>query len=256
LSGISRIGSNGSVSRDTPSTGHDAIEAREKFKMLEAQGSSAKRNPKVDQVAKLYEKQFLGEMLKAMRSTVSFSDATKPTMAENIYRDQLDEQYIEAWGDQGGIGLSDLIYDQIMDRYFNQGGGRDLKQQGPITLSDRDVTRVLRVRPSQGESAKPNEVPLRVEVSSSDSRSATQVKAPWDGEIVLASKVDGKSAVTMRHPTGLRSTLIFDGVLASEVRPGQSLEKGGTVGILSPEIHSFFWNLKTPSDTQAGSLIR
>ena len=76
----------------------------------------ADREPQVDMVAKLYEKQFLREMVKAMRSTVSFSEMTKPSMAEDIFRSQLDEQYVEAWGDKGGIGLGDIIYESLMDR--------------------------------------------------------------------------------------------------------------------------------------------
>jgi len=203
----------------------------------------------VHDVAKLYEKQFLREMVKAMRGTVSFSDATKPSMAENIYRDQLDEQYVESWGDNGGIGLSDLIYDQIMERYFNGGDRERLRQQGPIALTDRDIARVSRVASSSAAApVSALQAPLRVEVKPSESGAPVRVQAPWNGEVVSNSRVGDKTAVTLEHENGVRSTFIFDGVAGGGVEPGRKIDRSGTVGVLSPEINSFFWNLhKAPA---------
>src|SRR4051812_7776266 len=82
--------------------------------------TKAGENPRLREAAKLYEEQFLGEMVKAMRKTVSESDFLKPGMGEKIYRDQLDQQYVENWADQGGIGLADLIVEQFQS---NQGQG-------------------------------------------------------------------------------------------------------------------------------------
>ena len=71
-------------------------------------------------VAALYEKQFLREMVKQMRSTVSESELMPTGFAEKYYREQLDHQYVESWGDTGGIGLGKMIYDQLLDRYGAQ----------------------------------------------------------------------------------------------------------------------------------------
>ncbi|RYX78137.1 hypothetical protein EON76_06965 [bacterium] len=56
-SSISRIGGNGSINRDTASAGHDAVQ-REHDKQFAT--AKPQRNAKVDEVAKMYEKQFLG----------------------------------------------------------------------------------------------------------------------------------------------------------------------------------------------------
>lgn len=254
MSSVGRIGSTGGVSRDTPSGGHDVVDRKFSQELAELGGNSARadakpaRNQKVDEVAKMYEKQFLREMVKAMRGTVSFSDTTKPNMAENIYREQLDNEYVESWGENGGIGLSDVIYEQLMDRYFD-GGAKSLKQQGGIQLSDRDVLKVSRMRNESLESPVSKQVPLKVELKQSADGTAAQVKAPWDGDVVAKTRLDGRTAVTLDHGPGVRSTLIFDGVPGADVQPGARIEKGRTVGVLSPEINSFFWNLNRTSSS-------
>lgn len=72
---------------------------------------------KIRGVAELYEKQFLRDMVKQMRSTVSFSDVSKPSFAEGYFSEQLDQEYVEKWGDGGGIGLGDMIYQQLISQY-------------------------------------------------------------------------------------------------------------------------------------------
>jgi len=237
---ISRIAPTGSVNRDTPSAGHEQLE--------KAEQRAQARNPQVDQVAKLYEKQFLQEMFKAMRSTVKHTE--EPSMAQRIYQDQLDDQYIEAWGDNGGIGLSDMIYEQVMEKYFGGSTTQAMRKQGPVALSDRDVVRVARVNQAPGQTSN-SQVPLRVEVRPSNSSGSAKVQAPWDAQVVQSTKVEGgKMAITLEHGQGLRSTLVFEGVPAAEVQPGQKLNKGQTVGVLSPEAKSFLWNLNQPAQRE------
>jgi flagellar protein FlgJ len=261
VSAIGRVGGSGTVSRDSASSGLEAADrARDEaagFLPLDSRGRAqargqAPRNEKIDEVSKLYEKQFLREMVKAMRSTVSFSDVTKPSMAENIYRDQLDEQYVESWGDQGGVGLSNMIYEQLMEKFFggsDSDAGAALKKQGPIALTDRDVSRVARMPSAVPNS---NQLPLRIEVKPSPNGGPVQVHAPWDATVVAKAQVEGgKTAVTLEHLPGVKSTVIFDGVAASEIEPGKKVSKGQTVGVLSPEKSSFFWNLSRVSSARS-----
>lgn len=233
MSGIGRIGSAGAVNRDTPSSGLEAQERRDTIE--------EKRNPQVEEAAKMYEKQFLREMVKAMRGTVSYG-AMKPSMGESIYRDQLDDQHVESWGELGGIGLADVIYNQVMERYFTSPRGRGLKNQNPsLPLSNRDVLRVVRPKSQTGG----DQVPLKVELGPNKDGSPTRLKAPWDSEVLSNVRLDGgKTALTLGHGPGLSSTLVFDGVAGAGLQPGAKVEAGRTVGVLSPEIRSFFWNLR------------
>ena len=244
-------GSIGKISGLDPASAGVSTAGEKMLRQREDTLNPGERDAKVDEVARMYEKQFLGEMVKAMRSTVSESEFTKPSMAEKIYKDQMDEKYVEQWGDTGGIGLSNIIYDQIMQRYFgastNDTARAELRQQGPLKLSNRDVLKM-----SEMPSERPNQAPLKVELkkgrtSNPDAgdkpAAAAQVQAPWDSTLLTQTRLpDGKNAVVLDHGSGFRSTLIFDGVPAA-MKAGQKIDKGTTVGVLSPEINSFFWNL-------------
>ena len=83
-------------------------------------GVPAQAPPSLDdqlhKAAKMYEKQFLDEMMRAMRKTADPSSITKPSMAENIYTDDLHSQYTEKWVESGGNGLADVIYKELKEK--------------------------------------------------------------------------------------------------------------------------------------------
>ena len=239
MSGIDRIGSSGKVSRDSSSAGLEAQARREGDELRAQSRTSEPRNARLDEAAKMMEKQFLREMVRAMRGTVGFG-ALKPSMAENMYRGELDNQYVESWGDGGGVGLADLIYDQVMERHFNSKELRPLKGQ-PIPLTDRDVSRVMRMKSNAGK----EQVPLRIELKDSALGEPAKIQAPWDADVLSNTRLEGgKTALTLQHGPGLRSTLVFQGVASAGLEPGTKVQQGRALGVLSPEIRSFFWNLR------------
>ena len=241
-----------------PSTGREkAIRAREDQLNFAAPATenpprvapgASPRNEKIDEVAKMYEKQFLREMVKAMRGTVSDSGLVPQSMGEKIYRSQMDEEYVEQWGNSGGVGMSDMIYTQIMDRYFKKpDAAKALGSQGPLKITNRDIARALRL-----EGGRPQQTSVKVEVKNSGEigQGAAQVQVPWDATLVTKTKLpDGKNAVVLDHGSGLRSTFIFEGV-STALEPGAKLQRGTSVGVLSPDMNSFLWNM---TDVEAGS---
>jgi flagellar protein FlgJ len=182
-----------------------------------------------------------------MRGTVPESEFNKPSMGEQIYRGQLDEQYVEVWGDRGGIGLSDLIYNELMEKILGQGTPGEERPRGPIELTDRDISRVTRLKTSA-----PRQAPMKVEIQPSADGGPTRVLAPWDSRVLMQTRTEGRSTVLLEHDGGLRSALIFDGVPATLV-PGTVVKKGAPVGILSPEIKNFFWNLSAKPSVKNAS---
>ena len=86
--------------------------------------SAEELNQKLKDVGQMYEKQFLRELVKAMRTTVPESDFMKKTQAEQIFQEQLDHQLVEHWGDRGGIGLGDMISKQLVEKYGKNTGGK------------------------------------------------------------------------------------------------------------------------------------
>lgn len=319
---IGRIGSHRAVTREDGSDGHEKdpnkLDPRANMNMRKI---DPRVEAKVRDVAKMYERQFLGEMFKAMRSTVHETDT--PSMAQNIYQSQRDEQYIDAWSEKGGIGFSNIIYDQVMERFFGAAQGAPLKKQGMIPLTDREVSKVSEVKngvttaiipklpeasaapPISGEkrtfentepmpaptpspaadtrsvservaagehfpesatarepkspretetdTVTPNaqtnprsQTALQVEVKPSPTGSPARIMAPWDATVVRTAKLDGaRTAVTLEHGHGLRSTLVFDGITAAGIKSGERIPRGEAIGTLNADAKSFLWNLAT-----------
>jgi len=86
----------------------------------------------INKAAKMYEKQFLQEMIRAMRSTVDDQNGfMKPSMAEKIYKDELFEQYAEKWVDSGGNGLADVIAKELKEKILPSQHSRYLPKAAP-----------------------------------------------------------------------------------------------------------------------------
>lgn len=197
------------------------------------------RNQKVDDVAKLYEKQFLREMVKAMRGSGELG-YEKPSMGEKIYKEQLDNEYVEAWGDQGGVGLQNVIYDQIMEKYFDKSSGMK-SLGGMMKLTDKDISHAKPLPTNQK-----SQMPLKIELKENQDGTPTHIQVPWDAKFVSQSKMlDGKTAVTLEHKAGFKSTFIFDGVFSAHAQNAE-IKQGDSIATLSPETKSFFWNLTGP----------
>lgn len=206
---------------------------------------------KLRQVADLYEKQFMREMLKSMRSTVSESGLVKTNQAEKIFRDQLDDEYVNQWNKKGGIGLSDLIYDQLVEKYGAQMGinkNKLEKPNGPIHLSEQDQFRATRIPNPSGEQKgiqyrldkkTGSDSPLAVD---SEERPQIQILAPWNGQVVKKYILDGdEQALEISHENGLVSRLNFRG--SSQLQIGDQVQAGGHVGLLNDDAKMYFWNI-------------
>ena len=67
---------------------------------------------------------------------VDFRDFSKKNNAEKIFQEQLDEEYTSQWNKTGTFGLSEMIYNQLLDRYSAELGEKTIeKPSGPIELS-------------------------------------------------------------------------------------------------------------------------
>lgn len=94
-------------------------------------------NQKVREVADLYEKFFIKELMRHMKSGLNEDGGIiKKNNAEKIFSEQLDEQYSEQWNKRGGFGLSDMIYDNITERYGAQAGGEAKSKDGLAQVKD------------------------------------------------------------------------------------------------------------------------
>ena len=78
------------------------------------------------------------------------ADLSKRILPKKIYNSELDQQYVEMWGDQGGIGLVDLIYDQMKDKIFP-----DQNIQNPRTFTHSKL-RALQSKDDQSDALTHN----------------------------------------------------------------------------------------------------
>ncbi len=135
---------------------------------------------KFHEVADLYERHFIREMMKQMRSTVHKSDFIKQNNAEKIFQDQLDDQYATQWGKSGGVGLSGIIYDQLMQKYGSQFGLKPKieKPVGPIDLNSKsNFTGAV----MQSASEKNNSTTFKIQT---DASQRAELKNPWAGTLL------------------------------------------------------------------------
>lgn len=208
---------------------------------------------KIREVSQMYEKHFLGEMMKAMRSTVHEGGFIQSNQAEKIFREQLDQEYVDKWGAKGGIGLADLIYNQMVDKYGVQMGIKSPmeKPQGPLPLKEKDLFTAKSFQQKTG--AKAQGLSFRFDkniLGATDGNKPTPVSNPWDG-VLLDKKNLGNEEMLMdiNHDNGLRSQLVYKGV-PSGLKIGDKIQAGETLGVLSPEAKTFYWHTQTGPQTE------
>jgi len=211
---------------------------------LRAPPQQKSMDEKLKDVSQMYEKHFLGEMMKAMRSTVHEGGFIQSNQAEKIFREQLDDQYVEKWGEKGGIGLADLIYKQMIEKYGVQMGLKAApnKPQGPLPLSEKDS---FTAKPFHKNSQNPN-ISFRFERNpQTGNGKPLEVSSPWEGTLLgKKTLLTGETLMEINHDNGLKSQMVFKGVPGA-LKEGSKIQAGETVGLLSPEAKTFFWHTQT-----------
>lgn len=218
------------------------------LKQKSLQGQEAET--KLREVADLYEKHFIKEMMRQMKSTVQESGLIKKNNAEKIFEEQLDDQYSGEWNKRGGFGLSDMIYDQLVNRYGEQFGIKERlsKPQGPLELNKRSTLKSLddesgktfEIRPLNKTDQKENATsvtspPNTVAIASPNtmpikSIDMVAIKSPWAGTLQARNRLeDDKTSIRIKHDNGLESLIMIQGGADEETRhlsPGDVLAAG------------------------------
>ncbi len=208
---------------------------------------AAEMDRNLREAAKMYEGHFLDQMVKAMRSTVPREEGLiKQNMAEKIFTEQLDQQYVQGWTNKGGVGLADLIYSQVKERYmattkkdFSQPHQAlpiaPKKDPGGLRSPDSIQMKMLPIGPG----AKLN---YRFEVPD-PSGSPFEAQSPLGGSVKEARALgEGWNLVRLDHGQGLESELTFPGAM-TELRPGEAVEAGLKLGVLDSGRPVLAWKL-------------
>lgn len=224
------------------------------------------KEAKLRDVADMYEKHFLREMVKSMRSTVSEGGLIPTNAAEKIFREQLDEQYVENWSKKGGVGLADMIQDQLMQKFGEQMGIRfpTVKPRGPITLDAKtkqmlkdgvDAAPAVRNEGTSsrvGFRAKADSAQKSIQFALTDADQLTrEVAPPWSGSLSqIEQSPEGEQLLGVEHGNGFRSLLRFRGELVSNLRPGP-VEAGQPLGTWDSGRGDMNWTLEFRPDPKS-----
>lgn len=251
------------VAVDSAGGGSSGPISLNKFRRLREPITPEQQDQKLKDVSKLYEKQFLGEMLKAMRSTVSESEFIKANQAEKIFREQQDQQYVDKWGENGGIGLSNLIYSQLLEKLGPSLGithGPE-RPHGPIALDAKSqLNNAFAAKVQSGPTDKKTTVQYSMDLKAAALNETPEVTMPWRGNVLGVKKLDSDEYfLDMQHDNGMKSQMTFRGKLSEQLMqglqkaagsPGLPVGEGERIGVLSPESKQMFWTIEPGQKTE------
>ncbi|RME18588.1 MAG: hypothetical protein D6797_00070 [Bdellovibrio sp.] len=176
-----------------------------------------KLDQKLRKASQMYEEQFLREMVRAMRKTVNRAHA--PSMAEKIFEQKLDEKYVEQWGERGGIGLGEMIYRQLKERFYSV----PLRPpKGPLPVEKGRIYQLKGDSPQKTFLLKPT----------GTQKKTSAIQAPWDGRVSLIRRGDdGSVFVRLDHEQdGVSSVFHYQGKVNIQV--GEKVIAGQKLGEL------------------------
>lgn len=208
-----------------------------------------KQDGQLRDAAKLYEQHFMREMVKAMRQASPDGGLVEKSMGEKIFSEQLDNQYVENWSGRGGVGLADMIYNHVKERYFPEAQNQFGKPKGPIPLEsgsrgaikgDWKMKPLPLNQPTLPDSAAVPATQMRFE-GENLSEAQRQVQAPWAGTIgEKFTTENGINVIEIKHDEslggpdvslgpGLVSRLVFEGAIEGH-KTGDEVAAGAPIG--------------------------
>lgn len=209
--------------------------------------SAEQRDVQLRDAAKMYEQHFLSEMVKSMRKTTGGEDGglIKKNMGEKIFAEQLDGQYVEQWSNKGGVGIADMIYNQIKEKYYDttkrdfSPGHRMLPiapKKEAIGVPPSDAVKMKMIPGSTGA-----QLEYRFEVP--DASGPFDAVAPLDGKVLETTRMgEGWNLVKLDHGQGLTSEMTFPGGFAT-IGTGEVFRAGQKLGTLDPSRPVLAWKL-------------
>ncbi len=197
---------------------------------------------KLKEVADLYEKHFIKEMMKQMKSTLGNDKGIfKQNNAEKIFQSQLDDEYSAAWNKTGTFGLSQLIFEQLNQKF----GAESLRQKsiekpsGPIDLQQKTEVKQIEALGDYSLQMKP--------VMSENAEKAYAVKTPWAGTLQSKELMMGDQTLyKIKHDNGLESLITVQGAASEKSRflsKGDQLMAGDELG-MAAKTSPLFWTVR------------
>ncbi len=206
-----------------------------------AQSKKDQRDPRMLEAAQNFENQFIRQMISEMRKTVPGNELVPEGMGERIFREELDNKNADSWVDRGGIGLADIIYDQLQDKYGNT-----------ATLPRKDHRETLRLPPAGASQSgvanneRPRDILRRADGSLFMAKVSeggyilksveplperVDLHSPYSGVVLQSAALDdGRKMVVVKHDQGLVTQMVHSG--NNRVKNGQRVDAGSVIAEL------------------------
>ena len=208
-----------------------------------AEARTEQREKQLREAAKMYENHFLGEMMKAMRSTVHHEDGfIKKGYGEKIFAEQLDQKYVDGWAEKGGVGLADLIYSQIKERYLGTAKKDFGHPTGALPITPPKNPQGLKMPEAVKMKPLPPSAENSLEYRFEVPRGEHNAQAPLPGKVASLDRRDGWSSIGLDHGRGVTSEVNFPGDLA-QIAVGDDVAAGATLGKVDPASPVVAWKL-------------
>lgn len=203
--------------------------------------TSTSSEQKLKEVAALYEKEFMRQLVKSMRATVQNSGLVTQNQAEKIFSEELYNHYSDLMADRGPQSLREHIYKNLVDKFGAQLGIHDksLKPMGMMSLPVA-LQNSTRVKITQA----PSEMQYRfIWDELRPNIEAMKVQAPFSGKVLSVNQFGDHSGmqIVMDHGYGLMSQMKFLG--QPHVRVGDVLNEGQHMATLSEMGRELVWSL-------------
>ena len=211
-----------------------------------------KQQERLRSAAQMYEEHFLNTLVTQMRKTVPESELMKDSFAGKYFKNKLDQDYVKTWTQKGGIGLADLIYDQMQEKIF--GSQNNLPPiKGPLPTEPRSFHNVPKDKSTSESQFKVIDSPpvdqskgMNYLFQKDIAGNGATLTAPWSGSVKDIQTVGKHHFIKLDHQKGVESLLNFNGELKS-LKLGDALQAGQELGELSPMSNSFLWGVRLRS---------
>jgi len=195
---------------------------------LRPQINPEEMDKKLQEVSEGYEKIFLNELVKSMRKSVSESDFLDTGSAGKIYREQLDQEYVNSWSERGGLGIKEMVHEHLLRQYGEKLG---------LKSADQKIEQKNNLVRSQF-------FKLADVVKPIDEDGSKKVFSNQSGILVSKTRIGDENQwlVILKNTdqTDKLTHISFKGVLDKDLKVGQEVQPGQRLGTLSPDSDKFF----------------
>ncbi len=110
-----------------------AVEA-EGFKNMLEKAAEGKDLVKLKEASQEFEAFFINTLFKEMRKTIQDGGLTEKSQATSTFEDMLDEEMSKTISKTGGLGLADMIYNNMVKIYANNAAIEKEIEEKPPTM--------------------------------------------------------------------------------------------------------------------------